>query len=135
MQKSKGNRENLPRLTKNERKTKLMGVSAGDGEPTSKITSPVKIQSRFVSKMISRMPKSPALTGSFCPSECAMAEVPVPASFDKSPRQKPWLKATKQVGTVPPKNDLNEKADVRIFTVTEGRDAQFFIITKRQINT
>ena len=81
-----------------------------------RITSAVKVQITNVSKNTSKMPQSPCFTGSrVSEAECAITEEPSPASFEKTPRARPFLIiCEKAKPPTPPATALEENALVNI---------------------
>ena len=83
----------LPKFNSKESRTKFIAFSL-ENTPEIIITRAVKVHKTIVSKNTSKIPKQPwECAFSAFDDACAQGAVPLPASFDKSPRLTPYRMA------------------------------------------
>ena len=99
-----------------------------------RIVNAVKVQSKIVSTKTSKMPYNPWVLGSASiATECAIAEVPRPASLEKIPRDAPINIEENILPTAPPVTAFGLKAPVKIILKHWGKTSMFRHSTATQI--
>ena len=99
--------------------------------PVESTQSAVIVHTISVSTVTSNTPQSPCLTGwSVLAVACAIGEVPIPASFEYTPRAAPHLSALAVPAPAnPPTAAVPVNAPWKMLTITPGRAAAFTNIT------
>jgi hypothetical protein len=125
--------EASPRIEEKAQLTSDIGVEKRETSGTdNKITKPVIIQSSVLSKTTSHMAKSPATCGVLpFDLECAIAEVPTPASLESIPRANPSRTAKNDIP--PPRALLKLNAEDIISFITSPNREMFLKITIKHI--